>query len=223
MRFPNAYDGVKKIYTAEILSIVAGVLGILTAIMGVFAAAALTTGTGGGMLAGLVTGAGAGVLGFIMLILMIVAFIMNILGVSSASKDEEMFSQAMMWIIIGIVVNVASTLLGGIKLLSGLLGIVSTFASFMVTYSVLKGIISISSNICDSAVAAAAENSVRFLMLTYLLSAVFGLVGTILSSFGTGGGILAAILTVIEIVFQLVSYFIYFGVLGKAKDMLASV
>lgn len=99
MRFPNAAAGVKKIFTAEILALIgaiATVIGTISALIAV--AAAANNSTGGTAVAGgasVIFLLGAGVLG-------IIAFIMNIIGINSAAKDEASFKTALICVIVGI-------------------------------------------------------------------------------------------------------------------------
>ena len=88
MRFPNAALGVKRIFTAEILSLIAAILGALT-VMG----AAFTAGVSGVAIASsgnVASGASLASLGFTAifgiatLVLTVIAFFMKLFGVNKA-------------------------------------------------------------------------------------------------------------------------------------------
>ena len=114
MRFPNAYNGVKKIFSAEILHLVAVILmavGLVTAVIAgvvgtaVGDAAELTEGefvvTVGGIIGAVSILAVGGILALI-------AFILQIVGVGQAMKDESYFKTAFIFIFVGIACTVLS-------------------------------------------------------------------------------------------------------------------
>ena len=104
MRFPNAAKGVKKLFVAEILGLI-GVISTLVSIVyfiisGVSGAAQENE----GVLVG-------GALTFIILTVInlgvsLTAFILRIVGVVQARKDEESFSTALAFIIINAIIRV---------------------------------------------------------------------------------------------------------------------
>ena len=112
MRFPNAYNGVKKIFSAEILHLVAVILmavGLVTAVIAgvvgtaVGDAAELTEGefvvTVGGIIGAVSILAVGGILALI-------AFILQIVGVGQAMKDESYFKTAFIFIFVSVIFEV---------------------------------------------------------------------------------------------------------------------
>ena len=100
MRYPNAYKGVSQIFTAEIIEILAecwAVIGIILALAGV--GAADVTGSE-------IAGSGLAVSSIIFMIgtavLLVIAFILNILGISNAAKDEDGFKAAKIAVIVAV-------------------------------------------------------------------------------------------------------------------------
>ena len=79
MRFPNALEGVKKIYKAEIIALIGAVVGFVAALLSLIG---MQSGGLGGM-------AVAGVLIIAMSVLFIIGFIMNIVGCRSATATIQ--------------------------------------------------------------------------------------------------------------------------------------
>ena len=99
--FTNACEGVKKIYKAEILSLIATVLLLIGSVISVFGIqAGENTSSGEGLL---VSG---GLIVIVAAVLLIIAAIMNIIGVSRASKDEAAFKNALIALLFGIAANI---------------------------------------------------------------------------------------------------------------------
>ena len=96
MQFPNALQGVKKIYKAEILSLIAAACIIIAGLLAIVAAAGESLGV-------VVI---AGIFGVASAVLLIIAFIMNIVGVKRASLDEPAFKTAFYVLIIGIIAGI---------------------------------------------------------------------------------------------------------------------
>ena len=95
MQFPNALEGVKKIYKAEIIALFGAIVGFVAAVLGLVGA---QSGSVGGL-------AGAGILIIAMSVLFIIAFIMNIVGLNKARPDEENFKNALYMVFAGIVLS----------------------------------------------------------------------------------------------------------------------
>ena len=103
MRFPNASAGVKKLYTSEILSLIALIFALITAIAGFFTIGVIDAGVDGAVNAGLGV---TGVFTILTAILSLIAFILSLVGLSRAGKDEPAFKYALYATFIGIVVSV---------------------------------------------------------------------------------------------------------------------
>ena len=95
MTFPNANAGVKKVYNAQVLSIIGMILSVIAGILGAIGEANDSGAVVGAALVVIIAAA-----------IMIIAEIMNIVGVNRASKDEEAFKKALIALVVGIVANV---------------------------------------------------------------------------------------------------------------------
>ena len=130
MRFPNAYKGVSRIYLAEILSLVAAILGIVSAIV-------VAAGSGG-------TGAGLAIGGSFFLavttVLILAGFIINIIGVSNASHDEPAFKTALLFIVLGILCSIVGSIFAGNPVIYSIALIVSRISEILVFWFCINGI-----------------------------------------------------------------------------------
>ena len=119
MKFPNAYNGVKKIFTAEILSLIGTISLIIAAILVLATGAMVETGAADAAVNETMgMAAGFAIFGLVGSILMLVAFIMNLVGILSARKDEGLFNTALAFTIIGIVAAVLTSLFSKNELFS---------------------------------------------------------------------------------------------------------
>ena len=107
MRFPNAYAGVRKLFIAEILDIVASVL-LLVAVL--FGATLIAAGQNGAS-DEVVMGAAAGTIIFMApgLIITLVAGIFTLIGLWDGGKDEPTYLRRAFW------VSIASLVASGIS------------------------------------------------------------------------------------------------------------
>nr|WP_316626779.1 hypothetical protein [uncultured Ruminococcus sp.] len=101
MTFPNGADGVKKIFTAEILGLIASVCFFITAILTITTVAAAVGASGGSDAAAVgavASGAGVVVLSLGGLVLSIISFILSLVGINKASRWLfTRFSRVLHW------------------------------------------------------------------------------------------------------------------------------
>lgn len=210
MTCPNAYAGVKKIYNAEIMAIVAAVLMVLGALFALLGIA--SEGIGIALV--------GGVFVIIAGILLIIAAIINIVGVSRASKDEGAFKNALIALCVGIIANIVVSSAGQNSFLGGLGSFVNKVAEFLATYFVCTGVINLADRFGDYAVKEKGEKYRKILMCVFGLSAVLSLLSAIFANGGGMTGVLG-VLTLLSAIISAVAYVIYLGMLKKARDMLA--
>ena len=209
MQFPNAVTGVNKIYTAEILTIIAAVIGVIAAILGVVGAAAELDGSI----------AGAAILLIVFAILMIVAFIVNITGVSSAAKDDTGFKNALIALVVGILANIVISAFSNNEIITGIGNFITKVTEFLSSYFICTGIINLSERLNDAAVGDKGKRVRSLLMILFLVSAVLSLLSASFKSNDTLMTI-AAVISIISSIVSIVAYFMYLGLLKKAKKML---
>ena len=112
--FPNAEKGVKKLFKAEIFALIAAVIAVAAAVAMIIGGALGEAGNEAAAFAalgaGVLIGVGAGVL-------LIVAFVLNLVGLLNAQKDDRNFTIALYFTGAGI----ASSLLTSVFAANGAL------------------------------------------------------------------------------------------------------
>ena len=211
MTFPNAYEGVKKIHKAEILSIVGAVLSLVAGILAGITAADPENGAV----------VGAAILVLIAAGLMIIAELIGIFGVLRASKDEQAFKTALYMLLIGIAANVLVTSVSNNKVVSGIGNALGNVSSILASFYICTGIINLADRLGDSELSEKGKKVRSALIWIWAVSAGLNL----LSAFFTGSEGMATAITVSGILSGLASiiaFFFYVGLLGKAKLTLQS-
>ena len=218
MKYPNAAKGLNKIYIAEILSIIAAVLTIVVVIL--VGANHVDTSISGEEAVQVLQAANIGtpvvILGIFMILLMLVGYIMNLIGIINASKDEGAFKQALWMLLASMVFGiVASALENSNAQVANWLKVPSTLFDLVVTLYVLEGIANLAGNLGRKEIVDMSRNCRTYLMSALILSAaaqVFAALGTTGTTLNTTSGIAAGLL-------QIVAYVIYLRVLNKARLM----
>lgn len=218
MRYPNAAKGIKKIYLAEILGILAVVLAIVMGIM--VAGSHVDTSMGGEEAAQALQAANVGtpfvIVGVVMMLLMLVSYFMNLSGVINASKDDEGFKRALWALLANIAFGVVAAILENSNAkVASWLKVPSTLFELVVTIYVLEGIGNLARNLGKNDIADLSKQCRTWMMCALVLSAaaeVFVALGTTGSVLNTTSGIAAALL-------QIVAYVVYLRVLNQARLM----
>jgi hypothetical protein len=216
MRFPNAFSGVKKIWLAEILMLLAAVIGIVM----IFVIA------GNSILVDDVVvfnegaaGTSVSILGIASAVIALVAFVLNLVGLIIARKDDSGFRIALLVTVLGIIASAVSAIwstnAGLVKWMDTLTTIFSMFAS----YYVLTGIANLADQIPDAATKALALKSRTLVEGSFCLTVIFKLIINIFNI--QNGSTIYTILAVVATLLELVSYILYLRALSKGKKMLA--
>ncbi len=214
--FPNAYNGVKKIYTAEILSLIGTICLLIAAIL-VLVGIAASTVSDGTAVAGVV---GGGFLGIAASVLMFISFIMNLVGLSNAAKDETAFKNALIVSVVGIVASVAMGAIPGGSLVADLCETVTQICQLLVTLLVCNGIINLAQRMGEPAMVEKGNTARKMLMAMWIVAIVVDIVSTLIDRGGTPSTI-SSILSIIALVVSIVSYIFYLRLLSSARTMLA--
>lgn len=219
MRFPNAFEGVKKIYTAEILYIIAAIVMVVAAALVVLAAGTAagafvaTTAVGGSVaFAGLLAIAGA--------VLLIIAFIMNLVGLGKAKNDHENFKTAWIFTLIGIVVAIVA----GFVFKDGTIGktlcdAATKILSLLTMVYVVKAIGALATTLANAEMQAKSSSITNLIVITNLIAIVLNILPGFVKSLAAGT--IFVIISFVVLVFQLIAYISYLGYLSKAKVMLS--
>ena len=218
MKYPNAAKGIKKIFVAEILSIVAAVL--LLAIVIMMATSNVDTSMSGEAVTQALetakVGAPFAILSIAMMVFMLASYVLNFIGIATASKDEAGFKRALWMLLESLACGIGADVLENTHArVADWLKVPSTLFELVVTIYVLEGIGSLARNLDNKQIADMSAQARTWLMCALVLASaaqVFVALGTAGSVLNTTSGIAAALL-------QLVAYVVYLRVLNKARQM----
>jgi hypothetical protein len=216
MRFPNAFRGVKKIWLAELLMLLAAIVGIVLIV--VIAANSSLVGEEVIVNEDAVK-TPAAILGIGTALIALVAFVLNLLGLINARKDDSAFSIALLVTLLGIVASVISSIWSGNQGLVKWMDTVLTICSMFASYYVLTGIANLAEQFPDEATKALALKSRTLVEGTFCATAIFKLIISIFKI--QDGSTIYTILSIVALVLELVSYVLYLRALSKGKKMLA--
>ena len=218
MKFPNAHNGVKKIYFAELLSLIATIVMVVSAFVMLIGMAVIeTTGT---------ASTGMEVVTVIALILvlssfaaLLVAFVFNLIGIIKASADEDQFRSALIFTIIGMVVSMIPGFFPNSPIVASAMSAVTPVVQMLITIFVVQGIINLALKLGNNELAQKGNKVLTMTLLAFLLSSIANLLATIFQANETME-IAAAAIAIIGMILSIVAYFIYLGYLKKAVKML---
>ena len=216
MRFPNAYRGVKKIWLAEMLMLLAAIVGIIMVI--VMAANGTMVGEDIVINEGVKTP--IAVFGIVTAVIALVAFILNLIGLINANNDDFAFRIALLVTILGIVASAISAIWSNNETLNKWMDTALTICSMFASYYVLTGIANLAEKMSDAATKAVALKSRTLVEGSFCATALFKLIISIFKI--QDGSTISTILAVVALLLELVSYILYLRALSKGKKMLAN-
>ena len=212
MKFPNAFSGVKKIFSAEIVELIGLLMLAVASILAVLLQSNVNVSLGVAVV--------ALVLGVASAVLLVIGAILNIVGLVKAGKDEANFKTALSYVIISAVLAVASVVLQNIGFGgSNVCGAVARATDFLVTYYIIQGIVSLADKLEDSAVSAKGKKLLKVILIAYVISVIGLLVYGLLIANASLMYVSIAVV-IVSIVFSIVAYVLYISLLAKAKKML---
>ena len=219
MNYENVRKGVSKIFTGEIISLIGTITLMITGILSVLAVAMDETGENPETL--FVT---TGIFAIVSIILMLVAYILNLVGVGQAAKDEPSFRSAFYMAIFGIVFSVLSGFLGnaseGNSFAQRILSLIPDLINLIMMICIVSGILNISANLHNSEMVGKGETILRIVFTVAIINLVVRVVSGLIQSY-TGAYVMVAILAFSGIL-TIINYFLYLSYLSKAKKMLVA-
>ena len=206
MRFPNTFKGIQKIWIAEMLMLLASVLSIVllfvvannSAVVEDVLVVAIDTPTQ--------------VLSIASAVLMIVAFVLNLIGIINCRKDDKYFVNALIATVLGVICGIVNAILG--EWIEFVMVMESCYAS----YYVLTGVSNLSEAYPDPQTKKLVDKSRNWLLGSFCLSAILKLIVDI---FNIQDGTPKTIMGIVAVLAEIVSYVIYIMALNKSKKMLA--
>ena len=216
MRFPNAFRGVKKIWLAELLMLLAVVLGIVLLIV----VATNSTMEGDQVVINKdAVQTPAAILGIGTALIALIGFILNLVGLINARKDEAAFKVALLVTGLGIIASAVGAIWSSNERLNAWMDTLITIFSMFASYFVLTGIANLAEKMSDAATKALALKSRTLVEGSFCATALFKLIISIFKI--QEGSTISTILAVIALLLELVSYILYLRALNKGKQMLA--
>lgn len=221
MTFPNAFHGVKKLFTSEILNLIGGLCALLAAVFAVIATNSANAGSGAGTAAG---GIGAVIFLAAAGVLPIIGYIMKLVGLNQAGKDEARFKQAFIVSLIALILTAVSAILAATNAGGG---VVDNIIKIFVEIANIAIVILVISGVQNLAVRCSNEGMLSFgskikimIIIIYVLALIANLVIVIFGT-STGAAVTAGTFGIIAAILDIVAYIIFLVYLGKAKKMLA--
>ena len=228
MRFPNAAVGVKRLFTAEILSILSVFALIGSAVGAVLLFATDMAQKSGEVTADSVASAGSvfAIVTVVCIIIFavvgIISFVMHIMGLARAGKDRNMFRIALAAMLLKILVTVTEAAFTGMNngVVSSLMEVLTTILDMISLIYVIQGIRSIAVDLGNDSVDRLGDNIFKVILVAIVLEFTANVIVLIFG--GQTVSLISAIISLIAAILTIVQYLMYLVYLGKAKKMLAS-
>ena len=213
MSHENARKGLGKVFTGEILQIIAAILLCISA--GIGAISAMAGSEGGLVVAGI---------GFVLVLVVgsifeIIAFILNLVGLSQAGKDSSKiktaFTVSIISLLLIIVFSILSTVFAQYSWIQTIGNLVQEILALVIVYMVLMGAAELNSALADKA------NSTWKI---YLIVVILGIVASIVVLvFGmlnmvTVAGVAYIVITVVDYILSIIGYIMFLTFLARAKN-----
>jgi len=222
MRFPNAQAGVKKIFSAEILALIASFCSMMMVVFLYFMTKTVDADgnitSGGAAVASL---GGTAVFGMAATVLAVISFIFKIIGVKKASIDEDGFKTAFYLILGGIAVALVKGVVSSFtdnNTVSNIFSIINDVITLAITIFIIQSIINLAIKLNDDDMVKRGNNLFKIIIAMYVLIIIANIV--ILITGSTAGVAIAGVFGLISGILSIVQYILYLAYLNKAKKML---
>lgn len=218
MRFPNAHEGVKKIFIAEVIGLIAAALLLISAIVSVFmvGTAKNLSDVGGSVIVTLLT-----VLSSV--ILAIVAFIFRILGISSAMKDETVkFKYAFYCVFVSLGAAILQAIISFFNSkVAEVFEVIAAVAGLLVTLYIILGIVELAKTLGNGAMEKKGKTLYYIIFGFYCVEIIFDILLVIFKK-DIDTLIMASIFSLVKLLFSVVKYVLYLIYLKEAEKMLTA-
>ncbi len=223
MEFENARKGIKRIFMAEIMSLLALVCGFAAAFAqqlvnneGIPASGTINLDPSSPVIMGLSVA---------VLALSLLSLIMHLTGISRASKDEPKFKKAMLWVVIGIVLGSINSSLHLEEAVSTGVDMAKTLSELLVKCFIITGVMSVAEQMNRPGLKFLGNKAMVWAVLAQIVS--LGLKGVSVWYGLKGGNPMladfipaAAVMLVVSLVFDLIAYIVYLRFLKTAAQSL---
>ena len=214
MKYPNAQKGVTLLWVASLIGIVITALAFVGALI-----SGIKLDSEAGKNAGLGIVGGASIAGLVL-------FILELVGLFQAKKDERAFHLSLMAILFGIIFGVISGIFNAfdnsvLKLISKFFDVASSIASLASLSFIFMGIMSLANQLGDAEMVKKGQRLLRIVWFVFALSILLSFIGAVLpSNIGDWVKIVVAIFAIISAILEVVATVLEFLYYSKAKEML---
>ena len=221
MTFPNAAKGIKALFIGEILALISA---ISIACSIIFSKPVVS---GEEVVDFAATGGQITVVAILLSVgglIAIVAYIMQLVGIAKAAKDEEAFKGALYLILFSILFSIAGAVLAYVfptnNLLSGVGTVGTNIIEILVTFLIIGGIGTLGAKLNDATLQEKAAKLLRIILTVIVLRLIANFV--ILLFKESIAEVIVTILGIVVLVFSLVQYIAYLSLLATARNTLAN-
>lgn len=216
MKFPNAAKGIKKLFTAEVLYLISVIL------IGLGTIFALVSQSKEGFSAVILSSVAVGG------IIVIVALVLQIVGVIQASKDEASFKGVIYVTLFGIAVSVVASLLSALfrdnAILPSISNLVSSIVSVISTVLIILGICNLMNQIGKQDLVVKGGKVLRIIVWLAILSLIMRFINIFLPRNFDDAKPLAKVivlcLCILAVILEIAEYVLYISLLSKASKEL---
>ena len=208
MSYRNAKKGIGQIYKAELITLVAAILGIIGMIVFLASGSAKST---GGMVAG-------GIPVLIAGILLIIAYIINLIGINNAAKDEPQFKTALIVALIALISSAIQSIMEtrGIKA-ELIFDAIANVCEVLIMIYVISGIGKIARKLGKKKVSRLSKNTINVTCGVYVLGFIANLISDIFKA--KSMMTVAAVIAIIAGILMIVAYVYYLRTLSQGSKM----
>lgn len=215
MKFPNAAKGISKIFTSEILALIAAIAtGVATILAVVMYASAKTNSTAGAAASGI----GTLVLVLGASVLLVIALILKIVGVVQTLRDEDSFKMIIYLTIFTLIVAVVAAIFSRVTFLNNIANAVSAIGSFVTTLLIILGIGNLGVQVGNDEVIDKCSSQFKLILGIGIVALLARFFCIFLPTVPAQGIVIA--LAVVALVLNVIQYILYLSLLSKAKKML---
>ena len=218
MRFPNACKSLKKIFFAELISLIALVPYAVSLVLVQFLPEEINKNNAEILPAEVVVT----ILSILSLVMMTVAYVLNVIGYVTASKDNESFKKAMLLTIAGMVLTVVSGIMenaNGNPILTNTFDSMENILDLLITLMTISGIVTLSVTYGDLRMVESGKALFKFLFAIYLPTLIAYVFVYLLRN-TRSAAILAVTVTFISFALNTVYSLLYLRYLYRAVNML---
>lgn len=223
MKYPNAFIGVKRLFTSRVLAMI-GLCALLVSTSIALVISAIPKNS-----ADSVTAA-EGILAvlaitFMMVscVIMVVSFILGITGLSRASIDEPVFRIALFATAANIIFIGFGSIFSSMQnnFMASLLNSFSTIADLITFIYTIQGIRSLAIKLGDEDIDRRGNNLFKILLVTIIVEFIANLIVVIFQGANTAL-VIAGVIAIVCVLLTIIQYFMFLVYLVKAKKMLAN-